>query len=384
MFIFLAAILFVGCERDEAEEPQMLHSTTPNCVAEDMPYSTIVATYKMRMLQHEFEQGVISELPSPGDELLMQELLEQVEAVKDNEEYEEPESEAVFYDNLTRDLIHTCNAHPCIRQAIAESDFPEAAIEDMMLQHEGTLYSKLELLQRYENGINLYDDDEEDRTDSLSESVAQCVQTKGGRYTALAKWPKKIPYIIDKDIDATTENHLLLAMTEWSSAARNKISFKKKKNNKFNITRWTLGLRYFVRVTKEADPNCNGNATLGYRPWSSLNLRANASKGTCLHELGHVLTLIHEHQRKDRDNYVIIKWDNIRRRYRHDFQIRRCSKSIGQFDFESIMMYDSFTNKGVCIDPSKPTMTKLDGSTFYANRWHLSEGDKMAIQQIYK
>lgn len=41
------------------------------------------------------------------------------------------------------------------------------------------------------------------------------------------------------------------------------------------------------------------------------NLDDKIMKLNVLHQLFHVLGRFHEHQRKDRDRYVTIKWDNI-------------------------------------------------------------------------
>ncbi|MDV6329823.1 M12 family metallopeptidase [Asticcacaulis sp. 201] len=49
------------------------------------------------------------------------------------------------------------------------------------------------------------------------------------------------------------------------------------------------------------------NATLGHLPaFNQIQIEAKASYGSVLHEFGHVLGLIHEHQRPDRDEYLTL------------------------------------------------------------------------------
>src|SRR5262245_51170140 len=47
---------------------------------------------------------------------------------------------------------------------------------------------------------------------------------------------------------------------------------------------------------------------------------SSAFVGSYYHEIGHVLGLIHEQKRNDRDSFVIIHWDNIPEDRYHDFE----------------------------------------------------------------
>ena len=58
------------------------------------------------------------------------------------------------------------------------------------------------------------------------------------------------------------------------------------------------------------------------------------------HELLHVLGLLHEHQRNDRDNYITIKWENIPYGYNLHFAKLKRSKTLNlPYDITSIMHY---------------------------------------------
>lgn len=108
------------------------------------------------------------------------------------------------------------------------------------------------------------------------------------------------------------------------------------------------------------------------------------SAGNIMHEIMHALGFLHEQSRADRDKYVKIHWENIEAGRAHNFRNYLETGSDGQdiggeLDFGSIMMYPSysFSSNG------KPTITKLDGSTYYAQRYGPSEKDLEAINMLY-
>ena len=67
--------------------------------------------------------------------------------------------------------------------------------------------------------------------------------------------------------------------------------------------------------------------------------------GTALHEIGHALGLRHEHQQPDRDEYVVIRRENIRKvggaGYADPFAKVTHMNSYGiPYDMSSVMHYD--------------------------------------------
>ena len=101
-----------------------------------------------------------------------------------------------------------------------------------------------------------------------------------------------------------------------------------------------------------------------------------------LHELGHALGLLHEHQRPDRDNYIKVFWENILNVYQQNFEIRDNPLIVEEnysYDYNSIMHYPakSFSkndsNTLVSLDDNNP-INRLD---------ILTEMDIQKAQEIY-
>lgn len=108
-------------------------------------------------------------------------------------------------------------------------------------------------------------------------------------------------------------------------------------------------------------------------------------KGTVIHEVLHSLGFFHEHSRTDRDDYVTIIEENIDPDYLYAFDTfidkGYSGYNRGPFDFGSIMLYSS--RNGFEINPSQPSMTRKDGSTFTGQRNGLSDGDIAGLNYIY-
>lgn len=97
----------------------------------------------------------------------------------------------------------------------------------------------------------------------------------------------------------------------------------------------------FVQNTNE---NVCGSSYLGV--WGGrqpFNIRCWRSR-TLQHELMHALGISHEHNRHDRDDYLVIVWDNIDYRIRSNFQrVRSPSHSLNYYDYKSVMHYGSYS-----------------------------------------
>jgi hypothetical protein len=70
-----------------------------------------------------------------------------------------------------------------------------------------------------------------------------------------------------------------------------------------------------------------------------LSLQCALQQDYTLHEIGHAIGLIHEHQRWDRDTYVEVLWNNILSSAQGDFVKLLSSRTLGYYDFRSIMHY---------------------------------------------
>lgn len=98
------------------------------------------------------------------------------------------------------------------------------------------------------------------------------------------------------------------------------------------------------------------------------------------HEFLHALGVKHEFTRSDRDEYVIVNYENIPESAHRQFAKDPEAVDCGAFDLESIMMYGSFQ---VQLDTTKVEMTLLNGSTF-ERKEELSIGDITTIKTLYE
>lgn len=107
-------------------------------------------------------------------------------------------------------------------------------------------------------------------------------------------------------------------------------------------------------------------------------------QGQVIHELLHVLGFYHMHSSYDRDNYIKIKYENIRGDKKKNFN-KLAANEVSHFgtsyDLDSIMHYSSniFTNNGLnTIETVDPRQQYRIGRAV-----SLSRGDIQRINNMY-
>lgn len=304
----------------------------------------------------------------------------------------ESTEEDTFFSDLYNQLCLELNEFSVIQNYLSISD-GVVDDEDIILPLYGeTAYSKLDILYSAENDIALeheqYNTDEYTEEDddcncnSYSPSNPHSGVQRLVKYDLLSKWLTDIRYRNYKK-RCPNMNTMREAMNEWEEAAQHAIRFVEIKDNGWNRFTWGIGCDYHVCISNNCSDDACGVSSLGAVPWAFVHINPDCTdKGTCLHELGHTLTLQHEQCRPDRDCYITVHFENMDGKHKAQFHkfLESSVTAYGPFDFESIMLYDSwaFTNNG------QPTITKKeDGSTFWGQTNQLSEGDKLYIRNIY-
>ena len=110
-----------------------------------------------------------------------------------------------------------------------------------------------------------------------------------------------------------------------------------------------------------------------------------------LHEIGHTVGLLHEHNRSDRDQYIEFIPANMSITLQDpSLQIfdGYNGQNIGPFDFESVMIYDSWafsSGSGLLVPPSmiKKGYAPNDPNGRFMGGYQLSAGDIAGLKEIY-
>jgi len=370
--VVVLLFLYFSCSKsdinDDIQKSMSLNSSTT-------PYTDILSKYIDFALQYEFAKDKITDNPSRMPlEVKIDKILE-FDNMKNTTGITESISDFQFYTSLYEQLILEINQHSKVIEYMENaSTYGEIDPLDMMIADEGGdfLISKMQIL------LNV----EEEYYSSSNEGEIQ----KLARYTGYAKWPSTIKYRIGKKVNNTMKTKLVETMEEWRNATNNKITFTEIANSGWNQFTWGIATYWHLYVDKiHKDSLIDGRGTLGYVAWAALHLSEAPGYGTCRHELGHILGMIHEHQRKDRDDYIVVYMDSVKpgRKVNFNKVPAGLQQTYGTFDFNSIMIY-GYKSFGKKIgDRTATTMTKTNGEPFYS-KIELSPTDIAKIKEIYK
>ncbi len=172
------------------------------------------------------------------------------------------------------------------------------------------------------------------------------------------KWGCEIPYIIDSSI---VYPDLVKQAIDYIQHTTNYTFVPH--TNQYNYIKFENGDGCYTSLGKgvtQADQIVIRSKTIHLSPYCNLS--------SIIHEITHVLGLAHEMSRLDRDNYIEILKDNIEDGGHGQFA-KTPILSTGDFDYKSIMMYDTYAfskNNKPTIKIKKELDHKLGGEYGYS------------------
>jgi hypothetical protein len=194
------------------------------------------------------------------------------------------------------------------------------------------------------------------------------INAKLGLGGGVRKWTNNtVVYVID-GLSESVRSELQKSMDEWAS--KTNIRFKERTNES-----------NYVTISSNGN-NCNcGSAILGMsgsRGFIRLGTRTTAV--VIIHEIGHTLGYIHEQNRSDRDNHIIVNFDNIQDGAASQFSKSNSATLVTKdFDLKSTMMYGSYTFS----KNGEPTITDLNGNPLPRRQAAISDLDIEGTNKIY-
>ncbi|MCG3135024.1 MAG: hypothetical protein HMLKMBBP_02517 [Planctomycetes bacterium] len=145
-------------------------------------------------------------------------------------------------------------------------------------------------------------------------------------------WPGGVvPYRIDEDVPQATEVRVLEAMRAWSAVSPARF-VPRRDERRFLRVRADGSVREDVEGTSDVGRTCRR---------TDVRLAADASLAGVVHELGHALGLRHEHQRPDRDAFVVVRPDRAPVGIRSALHVLG-ERAVGPYDALSVMHYGYF------------------------------------------
>lgn len=219
--------------------------------------------------------------------------------------------------------------------------------------------------------MHKFDDYRVEASPNLSANAAT-----GFAVYASMPWKKGvIPVAFDSSISQKYRDQFWQACKVWSDVA-----------NVQCRTKYFFESNY-VQVTDKTPTGCWTDLGAGLAGGKRV---FNFSQGWCwnqpalIHEVGHVLGFMHEHQRPDRDSYIDVIAENAgTMSYAYDKLSLGSSDKSGPYDFLFIMHYwdGSYSINGKPVMVPKPQYAAF--AQVMGRSATLSEGDKALVRQVY-
>ncbi|XP_045199753.2 zinc metalloproteinase nas-15-like isoform X2 [Mercenaria mercenaria] len=278
-----------------------------------------------------------------------------------------------------------------IDQIIMRASGGEGMAQNLMLGDDGTVLAELDMRLTQNQFFTLYE-----QPSNLAQAQApprgkrrafrklvkearkksKRTKRKAIRDTVLRWTDGVIPYRFVSGHFQDKERYMIRsAMTEWEKYTC--LKFRESRSSDRNVVRFQNGL------------GCNSQLGMvgGEQP---LNLDRNGCrfKGLYLHEIGHAIGLVHEHQLPDRDNYIEILDYNVQPNMRIWFN-KYSSQEVNQmqvpYEYSSVMHYGitafSHDGKAQTIRAKQTDKEKTIGRVY---KKELSFTDVKIVNLMYK
>jgi len=233
-----------------------------------------------------------------------------------------------------------------------EQAFPNITGEITTIELDG-----IEIVCEMINGLYVYQGDIIIKHDVFKSTEGSGIIGTNNRWSN-----KTIYYVINENLPE--QDRIIDAIDHWTDKTSLEFIQRQNEDNYIEFVWDEEGCWSYLGMI-------GGRQEIGIADWGE--------SGSVIHEIGHAVGLIHEHSKPNRDDYVIINWDNIEEDKSHNFDIHTNSVFIENFDFNSIMLYSSYAFS----NNQKPTITKEDGSTYTTQRDNLSLDDIQIIKEMY-
>lgn len=178
-----------------------------------------------------------------------------------------------------------------------------------------------------------------------------------------------LPVVFDSAVPANRRQQFLEWGKKWYEATGVMVVARKKERDYITVTYNSNGCYSHVGASRGELRNLNLASNCWYEP-------------TVLHEIGHALGLMHEHQRPDRDSYISINLNNMTQQNRYAFDRLTTMNESESYDFLSIMHYGprAFSSNGKTTIEVKSRYSQYQ-SKIGINK--ISASDRRVIAKMY-